>query len=680
MIRSRTLTIITITSVITILASIASCRRHHPTNQDPGLSIERISDSLRAGNTDFAFREIEFLKKQAIENGDSDLWSSMMVQQSVGAYYAAQPELLLSSADSAIAWLSSQKPTESRLLNLHKAYQCHGAYFDQYFYNADSALFYLRKGLDYAEQLKNKDNLPLAYGNYANSLRMAGDLDSAAYYYHRAILLADSLGFSKDSYISLYNGLAGVHCDLRDFKSSDRWWKKSMSMISDMMPYDHFNTMSGYGNNLYYHRDYKESAEVFEALRAYLDSVPGSEWEQNFTSVNLADTYLRIGRLAPAREMLDSAVIYFSEVQPNPVCMSYIHSLQIRLELLSGDNAAAGRLIEKHPISDTIRTEQYISRLEVLADYYQHTAQWQKAYRSLKELQTLNDSIKSEHLRQQLSALSAVYERDNAILTLKAENSRQQARIFRLLVYVTGSVALLLIILGILFNYRARNRRHEEKMMNKIRDLRQENLHQRITPHFIYNALNHELHAPGQLTEQRIGTIVRLLRHQQRAAGELETSLAEELDFVSDYISVASENITDFRYIKEIGSDIDTANIRVPSMSLQILVENAFKHGFARMPESMEKFLAIKISRLSRVISIEVFNNTDPSTAPEPPSQRSGLGLRIIMESAKIINDKGRGKITFSVTPDSYEYGMNGYKSTITISSSAKMTGSKSHL
>lgn len=621
---------------------------------------------MRAGNTAAAERSLLQLKQEASVRKDSDLWARLMVQQAVLGYYTGTPGSMVESADSVIEWLGRQTPDTTRLSLLAKALQCRSAYYDRFRYDPDSSCMYLRHSVGILEKIGPDRNLAISYGNYANAMRMRGSLDSAAVYYHRAITLADSLKLVPDDYISLSNGLAGVFTDMRDFDNSATWWQRSMELLPEMGPYDKFNTLTGYGNDLYYRKDYPEANKIFDQLANYLDSVPDSEWERMFTAVNLADTHLRLGYTTPATPLLDSAEKYFTTEQPNPVCLSYIRTLRMREAWLRGDRATTERLIARYPADNTMRPEQLLARLEFLYHYYDESHQPDKALRAHFRYDRLLDSMRSDQLRQQISALNATYKRDNRILNLQAENNNNRARIFRLWMLTAVSIAILLVILAAIVIAKIRNERREKRMMDKIISLRTENLHNRVTPHFVYNALNHVL-ARQDSRKEDISRLVRLIRHQQSVASEVMVPLREELSFVDDYVSVMADNVTGtFRYRCDTEEGIDTSEVKFPSMALQILVENAFKHAFPQLPEDADKTLDIHVGHTpAGNIYVSVFNNTAGES--RIAGRGDGLGMRIVMETIRIIKEKYRLNIDFKVDSNAEYGGQTGYLATITL-------------
>ncbi|MDE6787580.1 MAG: histidine kinase, partial [Muribaculaceae bacterium] len=577
-----------------LLATLSSCKKKSDNLTMPPI-IADINDTLRAGNLTKAIEMTDALKKEALINKDSVLWSEAMVQQGVNSYYQGNAPLVLSSSDSAIIWLERQKPSKERARLLAKAYQTHGAYYDQYYFNPDSSALYFRKAVDNAEMSGIKEDLPQAYGNYANAMRMSAALDSAAFYYHRAISVADSIGLETVHYIPLYNGIASVLTDMRDFDNSAFWWGKSMSIIESMSQYDKFNTLTGYGNDLYYREDYEGANKLFLRLRGMLDSIPGSRWETMFTNVNLADSYIRLGQTSTATELLDSASSYFMEEQPNPMVLSYIHTLKMRIAMAKGEYESGINLAKIHPEADTLRLEQHLARLKALEELYNSVGNNRMAYVTRCRHDLLNDSLRSEKLKQQISSLNARYQRDHRILDLEASTTRQQANIYKLMAAIAIAIAIIIALILFYVVIRTNMRKREQRMMTKIISLRQENLRSRVTPHFIYNALNHELYNEKNGKPSHLDALVHLIRRQQIIASEILVPFSEELKFTGDYIKVISDSgqaPIDYTYNIEEGIDQD---FLFPSMTLQILVENAFKHGFSTLAPGAERKLLISI-------------------------------------------------------------------------------------
>lgn len=111
-------------------------------------------------------------------------------------------------------------------------------------------------------------------------------------------------------------------------------------------------------------------------------------------------------------------------------------------------------------------------------------------------------------------------------------------------------------------------------------------LRARLNPHFVFNALNNlralileDPERARELVTRLSNTLRHALEHSQREW----TTLREELEVVQDYLAVEAVH-----YEERLRIAIDAApaamHACIPPMSLQLLVENAIKHGIARTP------------------------------------------------------------------------------------------------
>ena len=151
-------------------------------------------------------------------------------------------------------------------------------------------------------------------------------------------------------------------------------------------------------------------------------------------------------------------------------------------------------------------------------------------------------------------------------------------------------------------------------------------LRARLNPHFVFNALNNLraliLEDPGrarELVTRLSSTLRHALEHSQREW----TTLGEEMDVVRDYLAVEAVH-----YEERLSVSVDipdaTASARIPPMALQLLVENAIKHGIARTPGGGH--LAIAAHVHDGVLAIAV---TNPGRI-DATSGEGGVGLAFL--------------------------------------------------
>ena len=110
---------------------------------------------------------------------------------------------------------------------------------------------------------------------------------------------------------------------------------------------------------------------------------------------------------------------------------------------------------------------------------------------------------------------------------------------------------------------------------------RLEMLKSQVNPHFLFNTLNMiscmAKLEDAETTDQMILSLSSLFRYNLRTR-EQEVSLAQELDALDDYIYIQQMRFdTRISYRKVIRADAD--RVRIPSFTLQPVVENAIVHG-----------------------------------------------------------------------------------------------------
>lgn len=116
------------------------------------------------------------------------------------------------------------------------------------------------------------------------------------------------------------------------------------------------------------------------------------------------------------------------------------------------------------------------------------------------------------------------------------------------------------------------------------REAQMQALQAQVNPHFLFNSLNglrglilEDPHAAQEMVT-RLAQLLRYSLHQSRRS---TVSLGEELEAVRDYLAIEKIRFEE-RLLVHWHLDANAEPYTVPPMSLQILVENALKHGLAQ--------------------------------------------------------------------------------------------------
>ena len=155
-------------------------------------------------------------------------------------------------------------------------------------------------------------------------------------------------------------------------------------------------------------------------------------------------------------------------------------------------------------------------------------------------------------------------------------------------------------------------------------------LENQISPHFLFNALNSisalVLERRTELAEAMLLNLSHFIRAAPERANDGMISLHEEIRLLQLYLSIEEVRFHD-RMRVEINVPEPLRSVRVPSLILQPLAENAVRYGVGRS----ESLTTISITALQRnrllVVTVE-----DNGMSCQTSSGGSGLGLQNVRE------------------------------------------------
>lgn len=152
-------------------------------------------------------------------------------------------------------------------------------------------------------------------------------------------------------------------------------------------------------------------------------------------------------------------------------------------------------------------------------------------------------------------------------------------------------------------------------------------LHAQVNPHFLFNALN-TISAVIRRDPDKARELIQHLSHFFRSnlKQNIETvTLQEELDHVNAYLTIEKARFTDRL---EVAIDIAPCLLerKLPSFTLQPLVENAIKHGISQLLEGGK--VAIYSQPCTSGYQIVVEDNA--GNYEEPEDNYDGLGMQIV--------------------------------------------------
>ena len=155
----------------------------------------------------------------------------------------------------------------------------------------------------------------------------------------------------------------------------------------------------------------------------------------------------------------------------------------------------------------------------------------------------------------------------------------------------------------------AQMKERELLMETHLKEAQLKYLQAQINPHFLFNSLNAGAQLAMMGDADNTGIFLEKMadffRYNVRKMEE-DAMLWEEIGSVDNYIYILNVRFAgDITYIKEVDEGID--NIRIPSMILQPLVENAVQHGIHDCMEA--GWIRMEIHRNGEMLDVTVSDN-----------------------------------------------------------------------
>ena len=525
----------------------------------------------------------------------------------------------------------------------------------------DSALVYTDRAIAEMNGLSGVDELRiLAMANRADFYRQLGQLDYSVDGYLMALETADSTGLGEEMKIPLLLGVSTAYTFMGDYQNSEIWWRKTGELVNQMEKRDQFIYYNELGNNHYFQEQYVGALDCFNKAASLVKDDKHRQWDYYTALTNLGEIHVCLGQADSARVIIAQVDSFFRKVDFLPI-LYYIETEKIKLALLDGRTQQALQMVNHCEFPTISIPAGKLLRLKAVEQVMRQTGNYQKAYEAHQEWHALNDSIQNANVRMQMSSRMLQYEHDKQLLEQQRtiDNERMKVR----LAWAFCAVALLAIgLLSVLiWFWRKRQKMHDMEVRQQIVGMRMENTRNRITPHFIYNALTHEMLAQMEGRKVDLSALTQLLRRGVEQADMLETTLEEELTFVDYYVDIERQQmpVTLF-YQKELDSDVNPQAVLLPAMTIQIFVENAIKHGLKRQGG----MLTIRASRQDNATLVEVLDNGQGLDS----SYQEHTGMRVVRQTIQMLNEHNHQQITFGIgnlkqgcrswllLPDDYNY------------------------
>lgn len=205
-------------------------------------------------------------------------------------------------------------------------------------------------------------------------------------------------------------------------------------------------------------------------------------------------------------------------------------------------------------------------------------------------------------------------------------------------VYLNGTI-IVLAWTAIYFAYQyfsqySHNELEKWKLQAALRDAELGNLRAQVQPHFLFNALNNIraliLEDP-QAARKMLTHLSDLLRYSLTVSAANKATLQDEIAITRDFLALMT-----IQYEDRLATTVEIADALqmalLPPMLIQMLAENAIKHGVSKRPQGGS--VLIRVNSQGELLEITVANQGIFSTTAKD-GDHLGVGLANIQERLK---------------------------------------------
>jgi sensor histidine kinase YesM len=200
--------------------------------------------------------------------------------------------------------------------------------------------------------------------------------------------------------------------------------------------------------------------------------------------------------------------------------------------------------------------------------------------------------------------------------------------------------------------YKTQNTIKEKDMeLTHLREMQQkaelQALQSRINPHFLYNALNSIAglaKSDPEKTEHMAIALSDFCRYAINKQNETFSTIEEEAEMAKTYLEIEKTRFGEkFSYSIDISDDCRKAII--PRFVIQPLIENAIKHGVAKITKT--GVVKLHVIKSSEGLKLSIFDN-GPGFPDMPVS---GYGLQSIYDKLELLY-KGKASMNWVNSPE----------------------------
>lgn len=646
-----------------IIAIILNACSDINANNKAALHYEKANSWIRI-NLDSALYFLDLSLKEVAEESSNPIKIKSLSLKGVAQFFKGDSKASFQSinqADSLLVFITDQ--TERALLQcnilIHKGVIANNS---GHISQADSCY---TRAISIADEHKFKEQLLLGTMNLGLIRRLQGRLSDAFVMFSDASLLCDSLQ-NNDLKHTLLNWISQILVEVNEDQLAISYLKK-------VLPYHKDVSYPGYIIEWYTNMGYAHftASRPDSALSYYnkaleLASVHDLPFYQGLAIANIGEIYYEKREVDKALPFLEKGLELF-ERTGNTLGVFYTMSV------LSGVYFNKGQIRQGYSYLE--KAEQFVGKSEIGADallrhykrayeIHKRMGNDSKALNAFENYSIQKEKIADKEVKWNIASLERqlrFLEKDNII-----KDQLHQIDIYRLelsqyrvrLILLISGTIMIVVLAGSVYYAKITKRKKEKAILladmeRMITSYKLKSLQSRLSPHFIFNALNSLwyllLNNKGNEATKFLDHISTLIRFTIEKSDKHTLTIGEELKFVHNYLEL--ENLmkrVEFSYCFKIDPSINLKSEILP-MCIQTHVENAIKHGL--IPLNKQGKLDIFLGQDNNNINITIEDN-GPGLQAERKNNfiaGTGSGLKIQKEMIEFYNKNNKHKIELSI-------------------------------
>jgi len=173
------------------------------------------------------------------------------------------------------------------------------------------------------------------------------------------------------------------------------------------------------------------------------------------------------------------------------------------------------------------------------------------------------------------------------------------------------------------------------RLQNSLKEAKLSSLSNQLNPHFLFNALNNirfMIGENGEHAEEMLMSLSEVLRYSLESSKQDKVKLVKEMEIIERYIDLVKIQFEDrLQFEMKLAPGVEQC--LVPPMILQMLIENAVKHGVERIQSGGT--IVVDVQLQDEMLVLRVSNDT-PET-DELDGEHTGIGLKNISQRLKLL-------------------------------------------